>query len=459
MIIRRRTYIKQFTDRYGYFMRNFNYYQGYSGGSASAGATLATNIYTKCMQKEAPVGTFPLSYRTATSALSSSGSSPRYIAVGETDGSVIYVVTAKSVYKSTNGGANFSLTTSNWNSATYVSSMTGPIVYVDDSYLYILHTELTYPSDTSCYYYLRLIKINRSNNIVASTTTLDTIYQTWSSGSSNSVGAPFSNDYGSFFSQNVSPRGQVMIFHKVYNDRRCWKVYDLVRSVASGVVTIYSNAGTISFDMWEASGEWFDDGSTYGKFFFGGTNISETTPTYYSKFYKTIALSQFSSGATFTITDIRSSLGPIVSDHCSYYTSGQYAGSLDSEPRIFIASCQKAYKNKLFIYGFEGNVYKYYVYVCDASFGNKVQIAIDKDKVRADLNDAIYNHPGQIAGICVTPDGNYGVVLWNYAALTFDLRTNTYFGGYDFESADGNGAQYYRSEGTCFMLPKSVSNV
>ena len=130
MIIRRRTYIKQFTNRYGYFMRNTSFFTGISNSNYD---NHLNSIYTKCMQEEVPVGSF--NNRNSHSA---SCGSTMYAAVGYSDGTTIIVANARRLYRSTNGGATFQELCT-WNSESYMSQYTGPIVYISGSYYYIVY--------------------------------------------------------------------------------------------------------------------------------------------------------------------------------------------------------------------------------------------------------------------------------------------------------------------------------
>ena len=449
MITRRRTYSKQFADRYGYFMRNTSFMQGLINPNQDT-QNYITNIYTKCLQKESPVGQFPTSYRTAdvaTNGNTNDNFKNFNACVGCTDGSTIIVATAKKLYKSTNGGGTWTQLCT-WNNETYISAYTGPIVYMDSNYFYILYTSTSTKYESNGYYYLKLFKYRISNG-ATSRTTLSTIYNT-------TTYYPFNTTKGEFYADKVSPKGQIVINYNATSSQFSWIMVDIPRGVVSGTITKTSNqaGGSASTrTLWQNNGQWFNDGSTYGKFLIINSDYTTINSEYCRvRQYYTIAASQFSSGASITTTSITSSLGTIVTDNYQYYigTSNIYA-----YPQIFIASCEISYKNKLFIVSFT-NINNPVFYVCNTSFSQPASLLPPSNWEELAFEDSEFVR--RPSGNFVTPDGNNAVYLFPMCSIVWSLIDNSVFGAFLFGKTDRDKVPPATGEYQGFMLPKTTLN-
>lgn len=426
-------------------MRNTSFFTGISNSSYD---NHLNSIYTKCMQEEVPVGSF--NNRNSHSA---SCGSTMYAAVGYSDGTTIIVANARRLYRSTNGGATFQELCT-WNSESYMSQYTGPIVYISGSYYYIVYTAASgATSNSMCTYTLKSVKVNSSNGQVVSTTVLKSAIQR----NTSCVVYPYDTTYGSFYSTKISPRGQVMITEGPTATQYRWIVIDIPREICSGVIQPTGMSGTneggASILNWSATGQWFHDNSSeWGAFFLMYyTKDYTSSPQKQIITYYKVTANQFSSGAALTITNITSSLTTIINDN--YWN---YNGTNIANPIIHVSSCaQKPTLNKLFIVSTHFNQQTVKAYICNKDFSGVQEIGMPSS---TDLRDMLKgNHSyskNAIGGICITPDGLYGVGLYSYGAFTCSLDSKTFFTAYCFTDTELD--QYYIGEVASFMLPEKT---
>lgn len=440
MIIRRRTYIKQFTGRYGYFMRNTSF----MGGRGEQ--THLNNIYTKCMQKESPIGQFPLSLRTADYAYSSAERS-QCCAVGYTDGRTIIVATAKKLYINTSGGSGNWTLLCTWNNDAYISRLAGPIVWMDSSYYYIVYVSLDSPGSASGYQRLKVFRYNRSNGSTGTTNVLSAYYYN----SGNGAQAPLSFHMGAYYAAKVSPKGQTMIYYSDSDSSNYyqWVILDIPRLVTSAIITQYYTTQSYGGQgNWQMAGQWFNDGTTYGKFYYylyDGQGQGETF-VYTYKYY-TATASQFSNGGVITSTEITSTLGRLVTDNYGYFN-----GRLYYYPAFLIASCDDSYKNKLFIIAIQGDTNNFRAYICDSNFSNQ-QALPQPTGWQAEVHGVEQeNYYPSWDGTFVTPDGMYGCAFFDVGTMTWNLNDKSYYGAYSFGITGGDG-EVINMESNSFMLP------
>lgn len=460
MIIRRRTYIKQFTSRYGYFMRNVNFSVGtISSYNSSSGEwtekpvvrDCMCNIYTKCMQKETPVGNFPNSIRNdSTNQTCSNNNNKIVAAVGCTDGSTIIVATGKKLYRSTDGGNTWGNALCTWNSNSYISKNTGPIVWMDSTYYYILYVSLDASGGSNTYNRLKLFKYTISSGST-NTTTLQSQYY-----SGGGASTPYGTVYGQFYANKVSPKGQVMIYSKNTSSNWTFIIVDLVRGKVSGDINCPIEE-QYSSGIFQCAGQWYNDGTTYGSFFFYTFNPQYGNYGALNKFiYYKAASSAFNSGASITKTDITNTLGRIVTDNYTYYASGT---QIYQYPTILVCSCDQSYKNKLFF--ISGRDLTYYsaisIYLCKSNFSDIEKLPDLPASWKQEASGIEYPGDlqlGGIAGTCVSPDGNYGCIISGGSSIVYDITNKTYWGAYCFVIYGNDQIANSMGNYLSFMLPK-----
>lgn len=449
MIIRRRTYGGKSVGSYGYFMRNTTFM------AAQYGTNYTTNIYTKCMQKEAPVGSFGYLTSNSTYVQGSGSADNGYAAVGYTDGTTIIVANAKNLYRSTNKGASFDLLCT-WNNSSYLSYWTGPVVFIGTGspvYYYVLYVEAQQSSYTNNgYYYLKVAKIDTSGNISSRAQLKSGYYNR----NVYSTMGPFDGTYGSFFHTKPSPLGQIMIQEVSTpgsSGKVRWIVVDLQRLKCSGVVSpnpaYGTNEGSGYATAYEACGQWFNDGSTYGAFHFMYSTkeyVNGSARTYRHTYFKVTTNNTFTESTNLTVTNITSSLSTIVNAN-QWVSNGSNIG----DPNIFIASCdQKSTLNRLFILSSHFNTHDpVKAYVCNRDFTGLTEITLPSDLFTTLRGGNTWSK--RISGICITPDGKYGVALYSYGAWVCDLESKQFVSAYCFAADDSN--QNGGDMGSSFMLP------
>ena len=455
MIIRRRTYIKQFTDRYGYFMRNVDTYNGsqYTANSSSGSLEYKTNIYTKCMQKETPVGNFPINYRNTQGVITNNTTNSdgyyryAYSAIGYTDGATIAVATGQNLYISNDGGASWTFVCKWWQDGNYLWRLFNPIVYMDSSNYYIIYA--IYEGYAVSQVQLRRFVRSRSST-TSSTSTIQTIY-----GYSGST--VMSSTYSTFYANKVSSKGQFMFLYQKtesgnYATYR-WMVVDIPRGTYA-YYTLYNQCPEYSY--WQYTGQWINDGTTYGQFFLQILNATYGDNYHQEYYHCIIPSSAFSNGSTLSgtlynsISSSTSKFGKMFSDNlASYYSSDPYW------PQFLVASCDQAYKNKIFVMAmYLGNSVNYKFYVCNADFSNPVEISADANTIEQTIN--LKGHSSHCCGVYVTPDGRYGVMIRNYSAAVFDLSSNSYVQGFYYLNNDDDKQFSVISPYASFMLPNKT---
>ena len=459
MIIRRRTYIKQFTGKYGYFMRNVDAYDGeeYTANSSSGSLEYKTNIYTRCMQKETPIGNFPTNYRNTQGVINSNTTNDdgyyrySYLAVGYTDGATIIVATAQNLYISNSGGASWTLVCKWWQDGNYLWKLFNPIVYMDSSNYYIIYA--TYGGYSGSQIQLKKFVRSRSNT-TSSTSTIQTIY----SSAQNSYNEEVINMDSTFYANKVSPKGQFMFIYQKTNSGDYatyrWEVFDIPRGTYA-YYTLYNQDS--SYSQWQYTGQWINNGTTYGQFLLQISNTVYGNNYHYEYYHCLITSSAFSNGSTLSgtaynsISSSTSKFGKMFSDNL-IYDSGNYGPYW---PQFLVASCDQTYKNKIFVMVMRLYVDNYKFYVCNADFSNPVEISgVDKSTIEHTINpDGYKSHS---CGVYVTPDGQYGVMLRNYGAAVFNLASNSYMQAFQYLNNDDDKALNYMSTYTSFMLPSKT---
>ena len=424
MIIRRRTYSKKITERYGYFMRNTTFVDGMDSANYYSGHL--NNIYTKCFQLETPV----LQFNKRTNTTVSNGSHTASAACGYTQSSTgnIIIATAKEIYKSTGEGQFTQICT--YNTTGYTSFGTGPIVYVNSSYCYVLYTLIVNPNATSNIEYQLKIFRCTLNGQSGTTFHLATCM------ASPTGMAPFSTEHGAFYSCKPSPQGQIIIGYAATSTQNAWIGVNIPNLCCSQPIYIDSSHAD-SYTLWGFTGQWYYDGTSYGAFFL--TNLAAYPNQY--EYYK-ISNSNFSSSTT--LTKAKLNLGIAQTQNIDSY--GNY-------PIIHVANNSNS--NIIFIATFKNtNLESINVYTATTSFGSITKRDFPSNwatKVKGNNQ----NRSSIISGIYVTPDNKYAVGIYAYGAWVYNLKTYTYFDGFCF--ADQEGTRMWTSgDTTSFMLPTNI---
>ena len=472
MIIRRRTYIRQFTGRYGYFMRDSTvavhvyreqaqYINGeyqYVAFPIIQGQT--NKIYTKCMQKETPVGEFPISYReddAVVYGIDNYGPRTTTAAMGCTNSNSteIIVFTMKRLFRSTNEGISWTQLATLPSHDAYNIEF-NPIAYVDDNYYYFIYSvRQSATAYGNTYNYLYLYKYNKSTNSGSETlirsdyvnkyvkTFVDNNGQTNTSTYTDTI---HTNLQSTFYNSRVSSKGQILFELKRigYDDSgqddysRQYIVFDFPNGKYSGVILGTSIAS--NWSSWvEHCGQWINDGANndYGSFYIEWLYSISTT---YRAKVSTSAITYNGKSLSLTLLSAPN-IDPMghqegTNEYVSYY------GTCKQRPniRLLVFATQSSG---------EGTFYS-----CNPDLTDYTKIC-DWNSEMSSFFGSSFTWP---CGLCVTPDGKYGVFLCERGNLVFDMTTNQYFGGFNMNDLPEEEipTAYIRASYGSYMLPETT---
>lgn len=464
MIIRRRTYLKTFTDKYGYFMRNITP-AGDGGQIPSSGFEgsdteileykLRQNIYTRCMQKETPVGSFPPANR-INDRVSYNSSNQMAFAHGYNNGQDIIVVTGKRIYKSTNGGVSFSAIAT-LPSYSYWYRSFQPIPWMDSNYYYVVYcvkSQASYSVGSTVTMYV--YRCSKTGSGGSSTSIYSNYVYGRRTNSSEAVDV-FTNCYGCQYNFAVSPKGQIcyMDVNADYDGTYDYfRVLDIPNMKYSARIAIKGSEG--SSLLIGSCGQWINDNTTYGKWFLNSNQVIHGQNYYQGKAYYTITGQAISyNGQSLTLTDISAKLATIKNDYENTQT-------IKAAPVIETGSCLWTYINKIFIYASGGGGEGAF-WLSDTSFNNIIKITDWSSR----MNQFFYKTSTTLntvimwgCGLAISPDGKYGLYLSSYGNLVFDLSIPAFISGNNLaiqeELAEEALGGQYRDEFTGFMLPRTA---
>ena len=447
MIIRRRTYIRQFTGRYGYFMRNSTWNENAWYSSDSDDDLLKIQrqfIYTKCMQQEAPVGEFPKAYRNADTVYMNA-STTGFSAVGYTDGTTIIVATMKRLFVSTNQGQSWTKVC-DLPAHDYYNVYFNPVVYMytdssSQKWYCVLRSYKAGATYTGNYVYMESFRYNATtgqssySNIFYDYAS----YQTTSSGQNQAIEL-HGNYYGAFYGYQPSEKGQICFIRRRFinyieggpQDYNSYIVYDFRTDKYSGDITVNkTNAGVTNF--MEYTGQWINTDNGYGKFLIQLNNSWQEITKY------------FIPGKAITYN------GVLIYPEAVPATLTTNLPSFNTEypqnATIFMGFTKK-YTNKLFFYASQTSGAGVF-YVCDRSFSTVTKVCNLTDEMQEFFGD--YTWP---CGVYISPDGKWGVYLSEEGNLVFDLQSNSYWGGNKLGAMEGYQTVVIRAQYGGYMLPE-----
>lgn len=394
MIIRRRTYTKGFTSKYGYFMMNADF--GQTDQNEGTTWNFPTNIYTQSCINESPIGSFPYSYRQADKV--TGDSDQRSFAIGYTvSASTIIVATPKHIYKSTNMGNTWT-TVCTLPTYSYWYTWFVPILYADgDNYYLVYGIRSTQAS--SFYIYIYEYHWNGSTG---TTTLLKTQYATYY----NALGT-----ISGLYSNKTSPQGQMLLrqSRETGNDRYvCYFMLDMPRKLVSQVSAEMQQSGALT-GGYEGAGMWINDGTAYGAWIVQFLGIRNGSNFMY--FYYKCPASNFSSSTQPALTDVTTNIATLM--------------NLDTEfqnPQITAATAE-SYKNLIFWqvgWSFSDSYTSWWVSKADLTNFQQIDISEMPNSLKYNMSPS---------GLYVSPDGRYGFMMGVWECLAFNLDSRKFLDG------------------------------
>lgn len=447
MIIRRRTYTRQFVGQYGYFMRNSTWYANASYESGDILKDQRQFIYTKCMQQEAPVGEFPKDKRNE-DMVHTNATTTGFSAVGYTDGTTIIVATMKRLFVSTNQGKSWTKVC-DLPAHDYYNVYFNPVVYMytdtsSQKWYCVLRSYKSSATYAGNYVYMESFRYNATTGQSSySNIFYDYVnYQTTSNGGTQ-ADVLHSNSLGAFYGYQPSEKGQICFLRRRfvnyvtggstnYND---YIIYDFKANTYSGNARINKNNST-TVTWIEYTGQWINSDNGYGKFLIQ------------QQFSYQEARKQFIPGKAITYNGmaITTETAPAIltTNLPNFDTDYPYNAN------IFMGFTKK-YTNKLFFYASEVSGAGVF-YVSDRAFSTVTKICNFTDEMKA-FFEGSYTWP---CGIYISPDGKWGIYLSERGNLVFDLQSNSYWGGNELGTMEGYDTAHVRAQFGGYMLPETI---
>lgn len=425
MIIRRRTYGMRKEFSYGYFM--FNIHEGDLSSRNTNRTKLVQNIYTSCLQEEAPVGSFPKSYRSEDALMDGYER-----CVGCNDGNTIVVWTPKRCFRSLNGGITWTQLGTTGASGGW-SIVGGISCYMDSSAYYMV---MAYSEQgSSGYKNIVVYKYTISTGAITSTT-VKTILKSTRWNCSGDYSSYTVND-GSFYmpmervDNQISNNGHIIIWdwpgsYCPNNYDACF-VLDIPHATYSA--SWYWSTSTPTTPN-QTGGAFIKDNTTYGYFlqpYFSGTIYSSGAGQYLDNIsIRKIALAAVTyNGQSLTVSDVTSSIKNKISTYINQALSTNVGGW--GAWNMYFCSNTVNYNNKIIIcISFKDQ----WIVSMDQSYNNVQYIGKASDY--ADYNGGY----DWTAFPSITPDNKYLILMGMKTNLMYSLTTNSFKQAYEFKDLE-----------------------